>query len=177
MRVKLKPTIYWFYNSGSNEYVKTPHPQKDLFFWCLLFASDEIVKFIWTKMDDGIRSALVAACFYRNAAARNKRDTDKCDRYNALADKYEQLAIGVFQAQFKTFCRIAYYFWRKISIFVENFDFCRKFRFLSKISIFVEILDFCRKFESLTKHFVLTKLFISGKNLDFIPKIRLLTKH
>ena len=130
-----------FYNSGANEYVKTPHPQKDLFFWCLLFASDEIVKFIWTKMDDGIRSALVAACFYRNAASRNKRDTDKCDRYNSLADEYEQLAIGVYQAEFKIFCHIAaitYDFWLKISIFGAKFRFLTnfnsgKFRFLSKI--------------------------------------------
>jgi len=40
----------------------------------------------------------------------------------------------------------------KISIFAENFYFCRKFRlFWMKISIFVENFDFSGKFQSLTK--------------------------
>ena len=41
----------------------------------------------------------------------------------------------------------------KISIFDQNFEFCRKFRCLMKISIFDENFDFSYKFRFLTRKF------------------------
>ena len=61
-----------------------------------------------------------------------------------------------------------FWFLTKIPIFDENFDFWRKFRFLTKISIFDENFDFWRKFR------FLTKIPIFDENFDFWRKFRFL---
>jgi len=52
----------------------------------------------------------------------------------------------------------------KISIFGENFDFWRKFRFLAKISIFGENFDFCSKFQFFDRN-----VFTFEKMVKFEP--------
>ena len=56
------------------------------------------------------------------------------------------------------------------SIFVQNFNFCPKFQFLSKISIFVHNFNFCLNFPFLSK----ISIFI--QNFNFYPKFQFLSK-
>ena len=61
-------------------------------------------------------------------------------------------------------------------IFVEKFDFWRKFGFLAKIWIFGENLAFGENLDFRRKFGFLMKKLIFGENFDFWRKFRFLTK-
>jgi len=83
--------------------------------------------------------------------------------------------ISIFVKNFD-FCEKFRFLW-KILIFVKNFDFCEKFRFLWKILIFVKNFDFCEKFPFFAKNFDFSEKFpFFVKILDFYHKFRFLCK-
>ena len=81
---------------------------------------------------------------------------------NMLSD-----GIRVFRDRLFTTKLTRTYFFFKISIFDQNFDFWPKFRFLTKISIFDQNFDFWPKFR------FSIKISIFDQNFDFWSKFRI----
>jgi len=67
-------------------------------------------------------------------------------------------------------------FFSKISICVKNIDLCQKFRFVSKISIFVKKIQFLSSISIFVKHFDFCQKFWFLVKISIFPKISMFVK-
>ncbi|XP_056409084.1 transient receptor potential cation channel subfamily M member 2-like [Hyla sarda] len=71
------------------------HPVRDLLIWCIVQNRQELADIIWSLSDDCIVGALACTKILK-ALAKEEEDTENIDEMKALADVYEERAIGVF---------------------------------------------------------------------------------
>ncbi|CAK8683912.1 unnamed protein product [Clavelina lepadiformis] len=92
-------------NSAIDNTVTVQHPERDLFFWCILTGRDELAQVIWKHGNEYIATALCASTIYRNASNQLK-DTAKhstlAENLKSYSKAWEEKAIQVLQHSYKS---------------------------------------------------------------------------
>uniref|UniRef100_A0A8D0SPN2 Transient receptor potential cation channel subfamily M member 2 n=1 Tax=Sus scrofa TaxID=9823 RepID=A0A8D0SPN2_PIG len=73
----------------------TMDPVRDLLLWAIVQNRRELAEIIWAQSQDCIAAALACSKILKQLS-REEEDTDSLEEMLALADEYEQRAIGVF---------------------------------------------------------------------------------
>ncbi|KAG8546004.1 hypothetical protein GDO81_019918 [Engystomops pustulosus] len=71
------------------------HPKRDLLIWCIVQNRAELADIIWTLGHDCIAGALVCTKILK-ALSKEEEDSENRSEMKALADVYEDRAVGVF---------------------------------------------------------------------------------
>ncbi|XP_032986871.1 transient receptor potential cation channel subfamily M member 2 isoform X2 [Rhinolophus ferrumequinum] len=84
-----------FYRHSSDRVTFTVDPVRDLLIWAIIQNRRELAEIIWAQSQDCIAAALACSKILKELS-REEEDTDSSEDMLALADEYEQRAIGVF---------------------------------------------------------------------------------
>ncbi|XP_018580884.1 transient receptor potential cation channel subfamily M member 2 [Scleropages formosus] len=71
-------------------------PGSDLFLWAILQNNKELAEILWEQCRDGITAALVASKILKKLAIEEEEEGNEAEDMRALANHYEQQAVGVF---------------------------------------------------------------------------------
>uniref|UniRef100_A0A8C4FHA6 Transient receptor potential cation channel subfamily M member 2 n=1 Tax=Catagonus wagneri TaxID=51154 RepID=A0A8C4FHA6_9CETA len=83
------------YKRSSSHVAFTMDPVRDLLIWAIVQNRRELAEIIWAQSQDCIAAALACSKILKGLS-REEEDTDSLEEMLALADEYEQRAIGVF---------------------------------------------------------------------------------
>ncbi|KAM4604585.1 LOW QUALITY PROTEIN: transient receptor potential cation channel subfamily M member 2-like [Discoglossus pictus] len=71
------------------------HPARDLLIWCIVQNRAELAEIIWSQNQDCIVGALTCSKILKQLS-KEEEDTENMEEMTALADVYEERAVGVF---------------------------------------------------------------------------------
>ncbi|XP_073517307.1 transient receptor potential cation channel subfamily M member 2-like isoform X2 [Phyllobates terribilis] len=71
------------------------HPVRDLLIWCIVQNRKELAEIIWNLTQDCVAGALACTKILKSLS-KEEEDTENIDEMTALADIYEERAVGVF---------------------------------------------------------------------------------
>ncbi|KAJ1071012.1 hypothetical protein K5549_003991 [Capra hircus] len=83
------------YKRSSGQATFTIDPVRDLLIWAIVQNRRELAEIIWAQSQDCIAAALACSKILKELS-KEEEDTDSLEEMLALADEYEQRAIGVF---------------------------------------------------------------------------------
>lgn len=89
------PSLRSFYKRSSGPNAFTVDPVRDLLIWAVVQNRRELAEIIWAQSQDCIAAALACSKILKELS-KEEGDTDSMEGMLALADEYEQRAIGVF---------------------------------------------------------------------------------
>ncbi|XP_076822117.1 transient receptor potential cation channel subfamily M member-like 2 [Clavelina lepadiformis] len=91
-------------NSAIDNTVTVQHPERDLFFWCILTGRDELATIIWKQGNELIATALCASTICKNASDQLKNTAKHsilAENLESWSKAWEEKAIQVLQHSYK----------------------------------------------------------------------------